>query len=66
GMHPRPDDVRRELRQGVRVNGWIQLNQVTLGYELWRQLNGFPLATSPSKDDGKGDKGGKIFDKKPK
>lgn len=30
------------LRQGVRAKGWILLNQVTLGYELWRQLNGFP------------------------
>lgn len=30
------------LRQGVRVNGWVLLNQVSLGYEIWRQLNGFP------------------------
>lgn len=30
------------LRQGVRANGWILLNQVPLGYELWRQFNGFP------------------------
>jgi len=30
------------LRQGNAVNGWILLNRVTLGYELWRQLNGFP------------------------
>ncbi|MCU0876835.1 MAG: HlyD family efflux transporter periplasmic adaptor subunit [Pirellulaceae bacterium] len=37
---PWPDD--RFLRQGVRVNGWVLLNRVTLGYELWRQLNGFP------------------------
>jgi multidrug efflux pump subunit AcrA (membrane-fusion protein) len=35
-----PDD--RFLRQGVRANGWVLLNRVTLGYELWRQLNGFP------------------------
>lgn len=32
----------RFLRQGVRANGWVLLNRVTLGYELWRQLNGFP------------------------
>jgi len=32
------------LRQGVRANGWILLNEVTLGYELWRQVNGFPPA----------------------
>ncbi|MDF1662439.1 MAG: HlyD family efflux transporter periplasmic adaptor subunit [Planctomycetota bacterium] len=43
-----PDDTDDDwpgqpyLRQGVRAKGWILLNQVTLGYELWRQLNGFP------------------------
>ena len=35
------------LRQGARANGWILLNEVSLGYEVWRQLNGFP----PSLDD---------------
>jgi biotin carboxyl carrier protein len=30
------------LRQGVRVLGWIQLEKVALGYEIWRRLNGFP------------------------
>jgi len=37
----------RYLRQGVRANGWVLLNQVSLGYELWRQLNGFPPAVDP-------------------
>lgn len=32
----------RFLRQGVRVHGWVQLGQVPLWYELWRQFNGFP------------------------
>lgn len=32
----------RYLRQGVRVKGWISLSRVSLGYELWRQFNGFP------------------------
>lgn len=32
----------RYLRQGVRSNGWILLDEVTLGFELWRQFNGFP------------------------
>lgn len=46
---PDPDDEydwpdSKILRQGARANGWIQLNEVTLGYELWRQLNGFPPA----------------------
>lgn len=30
------------LRQGVRANGWVLLDQVRLGFEIWRQLNGFP------------------------
>ncbi|HTV00304.1 MAG TPA: HlyD family efflux transporter periplasmic adaptor subunit [Luteitalea sp.] len=32
------------LRQGVRANGWVLLDNVALGYELWRQFNGFPPA----------------------
>ena len=36
----------RYLRQGVRVNGWVILRKVTLGYEIWRQLNGFPVILS--------------------
>ena len=56
---PWPD--RRFLRQGVRTTGWVQLDTVRAGYEIWRQLNAFPPtlregepATSPSP----GDKGG--------
>jgi multidrug efflux pump subunit AcrA (membrane-fusion protein) len=41
------------LRQGVRAQGWVLLNEVTLGWELWRQLNGFP----PSREIQKLDKG---------
>lgn len=37
----------RFLRQGVRVNGWVLLGQVTLGYELWRMFNGFPPLVLP-------------------
>jgi multidrug efflux pump subunit AcrA (membrane-fusion protein) len=32
----------RYLRQGVRVVGWVLLDTVRLGWELWRQFNGFP------------------------
>lgn len=32
----------RYLRQGARANGWVLLDEVSVGYELWRQLNGFP------------------------
>jgi len=38
-----------ELRQGVRAKGWILLDTVALGYEAWRQLNGFPPETARSK-----------------
>lgn len=41
----------RFLRQGVRANGWVMLSQVTLGYEIWRQLNGFPPVISPEEPD---------------
>lgn len=46
GDEPWPS--RRYLRQGVRANGWVMLSQVPLGYELWRQLNGFPPTVSKS------------------
>ena len=32
----------RFLKHGAKVYGWILLNKVKLGYELWRQINGFP------------------------
>jgi len=32
----------RFLRQGVATKGWILLSKVSIGYELWRVLNGFP------------------------
>jgi adhesin transport system membrane fusion protein len=35
------------LRQGVRVNGWVLLDSVKLGYELWRRFNGFPPTVKP-------------------
>lgn len=41
----------RYLRQGVRASGWVLLNQVSLGYELWRQFNGFPPSLRESGDD---------------
>jgi multidrug resistance efflux pump len=40
-----PDN--RYLRQGVRANGWVLLKTVPLGYELWRQFNGFPPIIDP-------------------
>lgn len=40
GKEPWP--ATRFLRQGSRANGWILLDRVRLGYEVWRQFNGFP------------------------
>ena len=34
----------RYLRQGVRTVGWVLLDSVRLGWELWRQFNGFPMS----------------------
>lgn len=69
---PDPDDERwpseRFLRQGVRTTGWIQLETVSAGYEIWRQLNAFPptIRTGPpAEGDGtKGSKSGKEADPK--
>ena len=30
------------LRQGVMTKGWLLLQEVSIGYELWRILNSFP------------------------
>jgi len=47
---PDPDDQpwpdRSYLRQGVRTSGWLLLDTVSLGYEMWRQLNAFPPSVS--------------------
>jgi biotin carboxyl carrier protein len=55
------------LRQGNQVVGWVMLNRVTLGYEIWRRLNGFPPVLAPEskgkskgKDDDKGSKPPKV------
>ncbi len=53
-----PDD--RYLRQGVRTNGWVLLKRVPLGYEIWRQLNGFPPTVADEEPDKEKDKGSKV------
>jgi hypothetical protein len=65
---PWPSDMF--LRQGARTNGWVLLNEVSLGYEIWRQLNGFPpvfdgpppLYGSKGDKDDSYDAGGKSDD----
>lgn len=56
----RPDDddeawpSPRFLRQGTRVKGWVLLDEVSVGFEIWRQLNGFPPSyrSEPGYEDG--------------
>lgn len=45
-VEPDPDGdpwpAQPYLRQGARAKGWVLLDQVSLGFEIWRRLNGFP------------------------
>ncbi|QDV78580.1 HlyD family secretion protein [Botrimarina mediterranea] len=51
---PDPDDQPWPeypyLRQGVRSYAWVLLDQVPLGYEVWRRMNGFPPAFNSEQD----------------
>lgn len=39
------------LRPGAKVAGWVMLDEVSLGFELWRQFNGFaPTLDEKPKD----------------
>jgi hypothetical protein len=46
------------LRQGVRIHAWVLLGRVRLGYELWRQFNGFPPSLPVAPDASKSEKKG--------
>ncbi len=52
-----------QLRLGTGVEGWAMLDNVTVGWEIWRTLNGFPLSIKPGDalpgDAVAGEKGGK-------
>ncbi|MEE4360109.1 MAG: biotin/lipoyl-binding protein [Pseudomonadales bacterium] len=37
-----PWPSQQYLRFGAKARGWILLDTVSIGYELWRRLNGFP------------------------
>lgn len=60
------------LRPGTQATGWVMLRVVSLGFELWRQFNGFPpmfdrnpieRKRKPKDDKAKSkDKGGKGDD----
>ena len=63
-VEPDPDVIERDgvavtetwpanrwLRQGVRVNGWVLLEQVPLWKEVWRRINGFPPVVADGESD---------------
>lgn len=52
------------LRQGVRANGWIIINQVPLWYEMWRQFNGFQPVIDEPQEEKKSEEVIKIKEKK--
>jgi adhesin transport system membrane fusion protein len=54
-----PWPSERFLRQGARANGWVLLSQVPLGYEIWRQLNGFPPVVAKDEPSDKNKNGKK-------
>lgn len=66
-VSPDPDDVpwpdRRYLRQGARATGWVLLEDVSLGYEMWRQLNAFPPSIASAPDETADKDGGKSKSK---
>lgn len=43
---PWPDT--KFLRPGSEAHGWVMLNTVSLGFELWRQFNAFPPSLDKS------------------
>lgn len=55
-VEPDPADLawpdKRYLRQGVRGQGWVLLDTVSVGWELWRRLNGFPPLRAAEEDKG--------------
>jgi multidrug efflux pump subunit AcrA (membrane-fusion protein) len=63
-VSPYPADAWPEaqfLRQGMKAKGWVLLDTVRAGYEIWRQINGFPPewthdADAGAKGDGKKEK----------
>jgi multidrug efflux pump subunit AcrA (membrane-fusion protein) len=43
-----PWPSERFLRLGGKARGWVVLDTVRLGYEIWRKLNGFPPEPTPA------------------
>ena len=51
--HPEQQDwpSPEVLRQGNQAKAWLLLNEVSVGYEIWRQINGFPKLPAVEKGD---------------
>ncbi len=47
----------RQLRLGSGVLGWAMLDEVRVGFEIWRRLNGFPPSLRKPSDEGFGGDG---------
>ncbi len=43
-----------QLRLGSGVLGWAMLDQVRVGFEIWRRINGFPPSLRNASDEGFG------------
>lgn len=56
---PNPWPSTTFLRQGIKTVGWILLDEVSLGWELWRQLNGFPVTVDDNRSSND-DKSNKV------
>lgn len=56
---PWPGD--RFLRQGVQAHGWVLLERVSLGFEVWRQLNAFPPVVDVDEPRDKADKSSSVL-----
>jgi len=62
-----PWPTPRQLRPGAEATGWVMLETVSLGFELWRQFNAFPPTVERNPGEkavgdggsGKDDKGSK-------
>ena len=48
------DPWPKQLRFGSGVLGWAMLDQVKVGFEIWRRINGFPPSLRDASDEGFG------------
>jgi membrane fusion protein, adhesin transport system len=47
-----------QLRLGSGVLGWAMLDEVRVGFEIWRRINGFPPSLREASDEGFGGEAG--------